>query len=66
MEQLSSLLQELGLQASSDVVLGLVEATASTPWTLNLDETYEHRLSCSLAASQPLTLTAADMRATYS
>ena len=39
LEQLSNLLQELGLQAPSDVVLGLVEATASTQWALTLDET---------------------------
>ena len=39
MEQLSNLLQEVGLQAPSNVVLGLVEATASQPWVLTLDET---------------------------
>ena len=39
MEQLSNLLQEVGLQAPSDVVLGLVEAAASQPWALTLDET---------------------------
>ena len=39
LEQLSKLFQELGLQAPSDVVLGLVEATASTQWALTLDET---------------------------
>lgn len=39
LEQLSNLLQALGLQAPSDVVLGAVEATASTQWALTLDET---------------------------
>ena len=39
LEQLSNLLQDLGLQAPSDVVLGLVEATAATQWALTLEET---------------------------
>ena len=39
LEQLSSLLQDVGLQAPSDVVLGLVEARASTQWALTFDET---------------------------
>ena len=39
LEQLSTLLQDVGLQAPSDIVLGLVEATASTDWALNLAET---------------------------
>lgn len=33
------MLQDLCLQAPSDVVLGLVEANASTQWALTLDET---------------------------
>lgn len=39
LEQLSSLLQDVGLQAPSDVVLGLVEAQASSQWALTFDET---------------------------
>ena len=39
LQQLSSLLGEVGLQAPSDVVLGLVEAKAATQWALTLDET---------------------------
>ncbi len=39
LEQFSNLLGEIGLQAPSDVVLGLVEARASTPWALTLHET---------------------------
>lgn len=39
LEQLSTLLQDVCLQAPSDVVLGLVEAIASSDWALNLAET---------------------------
>jgi len=39
LEQLNSLLQDVGLQAPSDVVLGLVEAQASSQWALTFDET---------------------------
>lgn len=39
LEELSNLLEDLRLQAPSDVVLGLVEATASSQWALTLDET---------------------------
>lgn len=39
LEQLSSLLQEVGLNAPSETVLGLVEATASTQWALTMRET---------------------------
>ncbi|KAL0022975.1 hypothetical protein WJX79_000786 [Trebouxia sp. C0005] len=41
LEQLSSLLQDVGLQAPSDVVLGLVEAQASSQWALTFDETMQ-------------------------
>lgn len=39
LEELSNLLEDLRLQAPSDIVLGLVEATASSQWALTLDET---------------------------
>lgn len=39
LEQLSTLLQDVGLQAPSDVVLGLVESLSTTDWALNLGET---------------------------